>query len=903
MLIELTKDGLNAHHRRQEEDVLLHDRINEAYRGELGEAFQAKTKKRIDWIIANIRGKRVLDIGCSQGIVPIILGEKGISVVGVDIDQKVIDDANLDLGNYKDAQKNVNFVCQDFMKYKPKEKFDTVIFTELLEHLYDPELFIERAFEVTELGGRIVITSPFGINDHPDHRQNFYLLELYQAVSKYYEVEEVAVIEKWIGVIGTRRIKKTKPSTPPVHLLASNEQAFYSLERNLVDKVYQLEDANKELRENLKEARQKLRVQWRKTERFYNEVGHIRNSYSYKAGRAITYPARQLYKLPLIERAAKRVYRFLLPGRVRIAENKPTRYSDLFKPHTPARSPLNKLPADVKMAVIMDEFTYESFKYECNVEQLRPEDWKKQLSAFQPDLLFVESAWRGVDGLWTNQLPSVPDELVSIVSYCNKRNIPTIFWNKEDPAHTTHFIKTASLFDYVFTTDTDSIPFYQRTLLHNRVYLLPFAAQPKYNNPIEKYERLDKFNFAGSYYRDYVRRCADFEQIVKATLKFKGLDIYDRNFGKNLPPKYQYPEHLQQYIQGTLPYSEIDKAYKGYKYAITLNTIKYSHSMFARRALELLASNTVTVGNYSKGMINTLGELVGSSDNAKDITHWLERNTGDDIRESSLRLLGVRKVLSEHTYQERLGRILSVVFENYNRESVDPQISVVAYTDSDTQLKAVLQNYQRQAYANSRLFIIHSKKYIPKSGNYTCFESTETDLITKVTSNAKYVAHFNPGYFYGKNYLTDLAIAVTYSEVDIIGKSSYFKKKRGKLYMTNSGEQYHTGTTITLSHSMLKSIFLKNIKTSKYVEFIRQDTSFKSTTLSIDGYNLCDDLSISNSEKLVVEGLLDDIDTGMEISNLYSYADRITSNRKALNQGRLQKIMRSRTTQRAEQKL
>ena len=184
-----------------------------------------------------------------------------------------------------------------------------------------------------------------------------------------------------------------------------------------------------------------------------------------------------------------------------------------------------------------------------------------------------------------------------------------MFWCKEDPIHFETFLNTAILFDYVFTTDIDCIHRYKAALGHDRVYLLPFACQPATTNPIETYQRKDAFCFAGAYYVRYPERTRDLGNFVMELPAFRPLEIYDRNYGKN-DPNYQFPEEYQPYIVGTLPFDQIDKAYKGYRYAINLNSIKQSQSMFARRVFELLGSNTITISNFSRGVRLLFGDLV-----------------------------------------------------------------------------------------------------------------------------------------------------------------------------------------------------------------------------------------------------------------------------------------------------
>ena len=296
MQVPLTEDGLNANHRQNKDSVVLHDKVNQAYRGELGSAFQAKTKKRIDWVVSHITGKNVLDIGCSQGIVPIILGNKGVKVTGVDIDQKVVDDANEDLKKESRSKNNVKFICADFLKQDLEGKYDSVVLTEVLEHMYDPEEFVARAFELTKVGGDIVITVPFGINDHPDHRQNFYLLELYGIISQYYDLVDVKIIEKWIGFVGKRRKIKVEKQIPSLDLLESVEESFYRLERKIMDDIYNLTDKHNEALTDLEARKKYLKTLLKDNKRLSDDVNSLRRSKSLKIGKMITYPVRKFKK-------------------------------------------------------------------------------------------------------------------------------------------------------------------------------------------------------------------------------------------------------------------------------------------------------------------------------------------------------------------------------------------------------------------------------------------------------------------------------------------------------------------------------------------------------------------------------------------------------------------------------
>ena len=104
------------------------------------------------------------------------------------------------------------------------------------------------------------------------------------------------------------------------------------------------------------------------------------------------------------------------------------------------------------------------------------------------DSLIVESAWVGNSGSWHKKVGWYSDDEISdlrnLVSECRRRNIPTIFYNKEDPVHFSRFSKTSAMFDQVFTTDENCIPKYKALKNSNirDVDYIRFAAQPEFHH-------------------------------------------------------------------------------------------------------------------------------------------------------------------------------------------------------------------------------------------------------------------------------------------------------------------------------------------------------------------------------------------------------------------------------------
>ena len=163
------------------------DRINQAYKGELGKRIQEDAEKRIQWICSNVAGMKILDVGCSQGITSLLLGRLGNNVIGVDIIPEQIDYARNELANESEfVQNQVRFCCGDFSEFDfGKEKFDTIIMGECLEHVYNPTAFLDRAKNLLNERGKLIVTVPFGINPFPDHKRTYYFLELVKLISAF----------------------------------------------------------------------------------------------------------------------------------------------------------------------------------------------------------------------------------------------------------------------------------------------------------------------------------------------------------------------------------------------------------------------------------------------------------------------------------------------------------------------------------------------------------------------------------------------------------------------------------------------------------------------------------------------------------------------------------------------
>ena len=425
---------------------------------------------------------------------------------------------------------------------------------------------------------------------------------------------------------------------------------------------------------------------------------------------------------------------------------------------------------DLKVACVLDNFSYSAFKFEADFLQLDVIEYPTQLETFQPDIIFFESAWRGKDDLWGSKVGHADNEVIEILKWARSNSVPSVFWNKEDPVHFKSFLNVAQLFDYVFTTDLDSIARYKKILSNENVFLLPFAFQPKLHNPVEEFDRISKLCFAGAYYRKYVQRNKDLESIMEGVLEKMEVDIYDRNYLDD-NPDYSFPESFSKHIIGTLNFEEINLAYKGYEIGLNLNTIKDSPTMFARRVFELIASNTHVFSNYSRGVDLFFGDIIFSSDSGQDsVKRYLNYS---NKQRKQIKLEGVRKVFSEHTYRHRFEYIVEKV-SLQGSPLISSSILVVSKILNKEDGKRIILEFENQTMKDTELRLISDRELNLQSiGDYrvSTVDDIESHFFEEFLGRHQYLSVWNPKLSYGKNYLLDLIHATEYVEDKAICKS------------------------------------------------------------------------------------------------------------------------------------
>jgi ubiquinone/menaquinone biosynthesis C-methylase UbiE len=101
--------------------------------------------------LQNKRGK-ILDIGCGNGDFLIFMKANGWETFGIDFDENAVMAAKKKgLTIFKGSLEDQNF---------PKNTFDAITLSHVIEHIYDPENMIKMCYDILKPGGLLVISTP-----------------------------------------------------------------------------------------------------------------------------------------------------------------------------------------------------------------------------------------------------------------------------------------------------------------------------------------------------------------------------------------------------------------------------------------------------------------------------------------------------------------------------------------------------------------------------------------------------------------------------------------------------------------------------------------------------------------------------------------------------------------------
>jgi SAM-dependent methyltransferase len=106
--------------------------------------------------IVKEKGKniKILEIGCGLGYLTYSLNKEGLNCLGLDISSEAVKEAKTNFGDHYIAGDVHEFAITN------ENKFDVIIFTELIEHITDVFSFISSLKSLLNFDGKIILTTP-----------------------------------------------------------------------------------------------------------------------------------------------------------------------------------------------------------------------------------------------------------------------------------------------------------------------------------------------------------------------------------------------------------------------------------------------------------------------------------------------------------------------------------------------------------------------------------------------------------------------------------------------------------------------------------------------------------------------------------------------------------------------
>lgn len=429
-------------------------------------------------------------------------------------------------------------------------------------------------------------------------------------------------------------------------------------------------------------------------------------------------------------------------------------------------------------ATVLDTFSQDCFAPELAAVPVSRVDFHQAFEYYDPQFLLIESAWNGSDGAWQEQLvtPTGPrPDVHRLISTARERDIPVVFWNKEDPPHFEQFLPVARLADYVFTTAGELVEDYAQEVGHRRVDVLPFAAQPLIHHPFTAERRDREICFAGQYFAHKFPERRDQMAVLFPAATAHDFAIYSRELGND--ERYAFPSPYAQHVEGSLPYSQMVEAYRRFKIFLNVNSVVESPTMCARRVFEISASGSVVVSSPTPAISSFYApdEVFTPVDSA-ETSAVLDSLLSDDEVRSRSSLRAWRRTLTRHTYRHRVQKILSALGTSghMSRAPVAVVIDCRGVRDNSTLPVLADRLEMHGGLVTRQLHLVDEGQQIPDTAHDQvtlgeALEQLEGHLTVIVSGSAQL----------GPNAIPDIVLASrAYTSREVLAKSAFNDPRR-----------------------------------------------------------------------------------------------------------------------------
>jgi 2-polyprenyl-3-methyl-5-hydroxy-6-metoxy-1,4-benzoquinol methylase len=99
--------------------------------------------------------KKILDVGCAQGTLALLLAERGHRVYAIDLRPHF-----LEYAKSRYVHGDIQFVEGNALELDLDEHFDLIFANQIIEHLVYPRILVRRLRSLLAAGGQLVVTTP-----------------------------------------------------------------------------------------------------------------------------------------------------------------------------------------------------------------------------------------------------------------------------------------------------------------------------------------------------------------------------------------------------------------------------------------------------------------------------------------------------------------------------------------------------------------------------------------------------------------------------------------------------------------------------------------------------------------------------------------------------------------------
>jgi ubiquinone biosynthesis O-methyltransferase len=118
----------------------------------------------------NLKQKKILDLGCGDGVLSYLIAKEGAVVSGIDLSETAINFAKI-----KTKKRGLDIDFRQENAYElpfMDEEFDAVVSSDVIEHIEDVHIFLKEIHRVLKLKGVIVISTPIKFSENLSDRMH-----------------------------------------------------------------------------------------------------------------------------------------------------------------------------------------------------------------------------------------------------------------------------------------------------------------------------------------------------------------------------------------------------------------------------------------------------------------------------------------------------------------------------------------------------------------------------------------------------------------------------------------------------------------------------------------------------------------------------------------------------------